>query len=126
MKIGDTEFKFYFTPGHSPGALSTEFQVIDQGRRYRAISPGGLGMQFSAQWTGPYIKSLEHLRALGPWDVLIGNHPFYLVPEIEDARRELASRSTGPNPFVSGSAKINQWLDGAIEVSKHKQAAEVK
>lgn len=126
LKVGDTEFTFYFTPGHSPGALSTEFQVFDRGKAYRAISPGGLGMQFSAEWTGPYIKSLERLRALGPWDVLIGNHPFYLIPEVEDARRELAERGNGANPFVSDPAKINEWLDGAIKVAKAKQTAESK
>jgi len=124
LKVGSTEFKFYFTPGHSPGALSTEFQVFDRGKLYRAISPGGLGMQFSPEWTSAYIKSLEHIRELGPWDVLIGNHPFYLIPEVEDARRQLANRGNGPNPFVSGPAKINEWLDGAIEVSKTRLAAE--
>lgn len=126
LRVGNTEFKFYFTPGHSPGALSTEFQVFDRGKVYRAISPGGLGMQFSAEWTAAYLKSLERLRELGPWDVLIGNHPFYLVPEVEDARRDLESRGNGPNPFVSGSAKIDEWLDGAIQVTKAKQTAESK
>jgi metallo-beta-lactamase class B len=126
LKVGDTEFKFYFTPGHSPGALSTEFKVFDRGKAYRALSPGGMGMQFSPEWTAAYIKSLQHLKELGPWDVLIGNHPFYLVPEVEDGRRALANRGNGQNPFVSGPAKIDEWLDGGIKVAKAKQAAENK
>jgi hypothetical protein len=67
---------------------------------------------------------VEHLRTLGPWDALIGNHVFYLVPEIEDARRQLANRGEGPNPFVSGPKKINQWLDGGIKVTQTRLAAE--
>ena len=126
LQVGDTAFKFYFTPGHSPGALSTEFKVFDRGKEYRALSPGGMGMQFSAEWTAAYIKSLEHLKELGPWDVLIGNHPFYLVPEVEEGRRALANRGDGPNPFVSGPHKIDEWLDSGIRVAKAKLVAESK
>jgi metallo-beta-lactamase class B len=126
LKIGDTEFKFYFSPGHTAGALSVEFQVQDRGKSYRALSPGGLGMQFGPEGTASYINSLQHLLALGPWDVLLGNHPFYMLENIEDIRNGLKSRGSGdgPHPLLQGSAKINDWLGGAVKIAMAKRAAE--
>jgi metallo-beta-lactamase class B len=126
LQVGNTDFKFYFTPGHSPGALSVEFNVSDRGRTYRALSPGGLGMQFGPEATASYVMSLEHLLELGPWDVLLGNHPFYMLEHIEATRSALASRGSGnsPHPLLQGSAKINEWLEGAAKVARAKRAAE--
>ena len=45
ITLGEATFKFYVTPGHTPGATSIEYQVRDGGKTYRALSPGGLGMQ---------------------------------------------------------------------------------
>jgi metallo-beta-lactamase class B len=127
LNAGDTEFKFYLTPGHTVGALSVEFKVFDRGKAYRALSPGGLGMQFGPEGTAPFIASMEHLVALGPWDVLLANHPFYMLENIEDIRNGLARRSSGngPHPLLQGSGKINEWLSGAAKVAREKRAAEI-
>lgn len=124
LTIGDQEFTFYFTPGHSPGALSAEFRVIDRGKSYRAIAPGGMGTQFPPDMTEVYIKGLEHLRALGPFDVMLGNHPIYLIPSLDDVRKATAKLGNGPHPLVTGPQIINEWLDGGIKIAREKQAAE--
>src|SRR5436190_11357724 len=40
---------------------------IDGGKTYRALSPGGLGMQFGPSETPVFLKSVERLKQLGPW-----------------------------------------------------------
>jgi metallo-beta-lactamase class B len=126
LKVGATEFKFYLTPGHTVGALSVEFRVSDRGKTYRALSPGGLGMQFGPEGTAPFIKSMDHLVALGPWDVLLANHPFYMLENVQDIRSALERRGSGdgPHPLLQGPAKINDWLGGAAKVARAKLAAE--
>lgn len=65
LNVGDTTFKFYVSPGHTPGALTVEYQARDGARSYRALAPGGLGFNFGPEWTGPYLKSYERLKQLG-------------------------------------------------------------
>jgi hypothetical protein len=97
---------------------------MDRGKAYRALAPGGMGTQFPAEMTDVYIKGLEHLRALGPFDVMLGNHPIYLIPELGAVRLAVANLGNGPHPLVTGPAKINDWLDGGIKIAREKQAAE--
>ncbi len=125
ITLGDTTFKFYFTPGHTVGATSIEFQVRDRGQSYRAIEPGGLGIAFGPEWTPVFIRSMERLKQLGPWDVAIGNHPFLMPKDIElDIEKNLATRGNGPHPAVVGPAKINEWFDAVIKVASEKLAME--
>ncbi len=125
INVGDTRFKFYFTPGHTVGATSLEFQVKDRGKSYRAIVPGGMGMQFGPEWTAVFIKSVERLKQLGPWDVMLGNHPFLMPKDLElEIEPALAKRGDGPNPAVAGPAAINQWFDAVLKVANEKLAAE--
>ena len=122
ITLGDATFKFYVTPGHTPGATSIEYQVRDGGRTYRALSPGGLGMQFGPAETPVFLKSMERLRQLGPWDTLLGNHPWLMPVYLSDIEKGLASRGRGAHPAVLGAAKNNEWLDAVIKVTKEKLA----
>jgi metallo-beta-lactamase class B len=125
IRLGDDTFKFYFSPGHTVGATSVEYQVRDRGTSYRALSPGGLGMQFGPEWTPVYLESMQRLKRLGPWDVILGNHTFLMPRDLEkDIEPALATRANGPHPAVPGAAKINEWFDAVIKVVNEKLAAE--
>ena len=125
ITLGDTTFKFYFTPGHTVGATSIEFPVKDRGKTYRAIEPGGLGMQFGPEWTPIFINSIEKLKQLGPWDVALGNHPFLEPVDMElDVEKGLATRGNGPHPAVVGPVRINAWFDQILKVANEKLATE--
>ena len=124
LKVGDQQFKFYFTPGHAPGSLSAEFRVIDRRKPYRALSPGGLGTQFPPNMTDRYIAGIEHLKALGPWDVVVVDHPFYMIPSMAEIRAGVAALGNGPHPLVSGPAKIDAWFDGILSTVREKRDAE--
>ena len=124
LTVGDTTFTFYFTPGHTPGATSVEFPVKDGGRSYRAIEPGGLGVQYQAN-AGPAFKSsMEKLKSLGPWDVVLGNHPFLAPKDLEVVETELRSRGGGPHPAVLGPEKISQFFDAILKIVNEKLVEE--
>jgi len=121
ITLGEATLTFYVTPGHTPGATSTAFQVRDGDRSYRAISPGGLGIP-NAEWSAAYLKSTERLKALGPWDVMLPNHSDMMVPrKIRELEPELKARRPGaPHPFVAGPARLNAWFDAIIALMHEK------
>lgn len=123
ITLGNASFKFYVTPGHTPGATSVEYQVRDGGRTYRALSPGGLGMQFGPAETPVFLRSVERLKQLGPWDAMLSNHPWLMPRLLRDLERDLANRGRGGHPAALGSAKINEWFDSVLKVTKDKLAA---
>ena len=127
MTLGDTTLKFYVTPGHTPGSTSTELQVRDGARSYRALLPGGLGIP-NAQWSKAYLASTQRLKSLGPWDVMLPNHPDMMVPrKIRELEPELKARKPGAtHPFVAGPARLNAWFDAIIALMNEKIALEGK
>ena len=127
LKVGDQTFKFYVTPGTTPGALSIEYQAKDGAKSYRALVSGGIALGFSPQLGGAYIKSVERLKSLGPWDVLFGNHPFMAQPkDLGEIEQEMATRGSGPHPAVAGPAKISAFFDRALKLAREKVAMEQK
>lgn len=125
LTVGETTFKFYLTPGHTPGSMSVEFSVRDRGKTYRALEPGGLGLSFGPEWTPVFLRSIQRLKDLGPWDVIFGNHPFLMPKDLEyDIEKALPTRGDGPHPAVVGPATINEWFDAIIKVVREKQAVE--
>jgi metallo-beta-lactamase class B len=124
LQVGDQTFKFYFTPGHTVGATSIEFQSIDRGRSYRTIIPGGLGVQYQANAGPPFKASIQKLRKLGPWDVALGNHPFLVPKDLEIVEMELKTRGNGPHPAVLGAQKNNEFLDAILKLVDEKLIAE--
>jgi metallo-beta-lactamase class B len=124
MKVGDTIFKFYLTPGHTPGAMSIEFQARDGARSYRTLIPGGLGIHMTPEWTEPFIKSIERTKQLGPFDVLLGNHPFLQPRDLIEIKKDLAKRGSGPHPALVSPAQANEFFDGVIRTAREKLAVE--
>ncbi len=125
IKVGDTTFKFYVLPGTTPGSLGIEYQVRDRGKTYRALNTGAVAMYGPAESGASYIKSIERLKMLGPWDVLLPNHPFMAQPkDLGEIERDLATRGNGPHPAVAGPAKINAFFDYALKLAHEKQELE--
>jgi len=124
LQVGDQTFKFYFTPGHTVGATSIEFQARDGTRSYRTIVPGGLGVQYQANW-GPLFKSsIVKLRKLGPWDVALGNHPFLAPKDLEIVESELKTRGNGPHPAALGPQRIDAFFDAILKVVDERLIAD--
>jgi hypothetical protein len=86
-----------------------------------------MGITFGPEWTPVYIKSMQRLKQLGPWDVVLGNHPFLSPVDMElDVEKNLATRGNGPHPALVGPAKINEWFDAVIKLANEKLALEHK
>jgi metallo-beta-lactamase class B len=127
ITVGDTAFTFYVSPGHTPGSLTTTFYALDGSRKYRVISPGGLGLAFSAEWTPKYIDSLERFKKVGPFDVLLPNHPYMTTGGLFAQAAGIAGRKPGaPHPVLLGPERINAFFDTALAVARRKLAEEQK
>jgi len=125
ITLGDQTFKFYVTPGHTPGSTSVEYRARDGNRTYRVLSPGGLGFP-NAEWTPAYLKSTQRLKTLGPWDVILPNHPDMMVPrKMRDLEPAIMAHRPGQaHPAVPGAAKLNDWFDAIIKLTNEKIAVE--
>jgi glyoxylase-like metal-dependent hydrolase (beta-lactamase superfamily II) len=124
LKVGDTTFTFYVTPGHTAGALSTVYQVRDGAKSYRAVSPGGLGFNFGPAQTATYLASITRLKQLGPWDTILANHAYMGPRDLFEVEKDLKTRGSGPHPAVFGAAKSDAWFDQIISAASQKQTYE--
>ena len=125
ITLGDTTFKFYFTPGHTSGSTSIEYPVRYMGRTYRALTPGGLGLHYDPDWGPTFKKSIERLRSLGPWDVALGNHPFLAPVDLDVIEQQLSSNPLATtHPAVLGPARITAFFDAILKIVDEKLVAE--
>lgn len=107
FRLGDKEFFFMHTPGHTRGTMSVFFDVEDNGRKLRAGMFGGAGANTltrstSAYYPGcveDYLRSLDRLEKERV-DVFLGNHVWNNnCDEIAKANRE-----NGGNGFIDDKA----------------------
>jgi metallo-beta-lactamase class B len=124
MTVGDATFTFYVTPGHTPGATSIEFQVRDRGRSHRALVPGGLGLHYAPDWGPTFKKSMERLKQLGPWDAVLGNHPFLMPRDLAQIEEELKLPRTASNPALVGPAGVDAFFAAILKIVDEKLVAE--
>ena len=121
ITVGDAEFTLYTTPGHTPGTSSFEYVGYDGDRRYRILTPGGTGLTMGTDWTADWIEGREGLKAAGPWDVILGNHPNNTPGNLFKLIFEGANRSPGdPHPVVQGRDAIDHWFDTLLEIAWQK------
>ena len=120
ITVGDQTFKFYVTPGHTPGATSVEFTARDGARSYRVVVPGGLGLQYAAEFGPMFKSSITRLKGLGPWDVALGNHPFLAPKDLAEIEGELKTRGQGPHPAVLGPARVDAFFADILTIVDEK------
>ena len=121
LNIGDKEFTFYETPGHSQGTLTLFFNVKEKGKEYVAGMFGGAGLKsmeksYLDKYGLPYtlrddfIKGIDKVFDMVP-DVHLGNH-------LGDNRHfeKLEKTTETDNAFIDGTSW--KWF-----LSKRKQEA---
>jgi metallo-beta-lactamase class B len=112
MTFGDIAVKFYVTPGHTAGTVSTIIPVTDRGQKHLVGFYGGVGLPRTVEAKRAQIASLVRwrgiTRAVGV-DAQIGNHP--LNDEgLERMEQLLYRRAQDPNPFVLGGTQYQNYL----------------
>jgi metallo-beta-lactamase class B len=123
LRLGNTTIHFYVTPGHTPGCLSMEYTVYDHGTPYEALSLGGTGFNFPAEWTKPYIQSMQRMRTLPNVRVLLPDHP--QINDVLELGDQLKTRAAGqPNPFVQSRQQVLDWFDAVIKAAQEKDRLE--
>lgn len=129
IKLGDTEIKMYVTPGHSQGSVAFEIPARFGGRTYRVINPR-VGIRIPANMTEPYITGIERLKALGPWDGYLPEHPFLSMrPQTLDAKDFYLGPQAQPKPesghvSLQGRTQISAFFDALLAVAREKLAFE--
>jgi metallo-beta-lactamase class B len=124
ITLGDSTFTFYVLPGRTPGAMGIEFTARDGDRRYRGMMTGAYGTP-PPDATEVFLKSTARMKALGPWQVWLPNHPFMTLPrDLEEIEAAMKRPRQGPHPAVVTPQAVNEQLDFIYELISRKLAIE--
>jgi len=97
LTLGDTTLKFHALPGHTPGGLSIEQTVYDDGTPFKAFTLGGVTPRSMLREN---ITALERIRRIPGIQVNVPNHPWR--GDVHQRAEKLAEREPGdPHPFVA-------------------------
>ncbi len=120
LTVGDTRFRFYVTPGHTPGVLSIRFPVYDGEQKHDAFSFGGAGLNTvtTPQAARDFVASLERVLAIEGLDVNVPNHPF-MNDTFALAERLAAREPADPHPFVAPDA-LYGWLESILPQARER------
>ena len=122
LTLGDTTITMYLTPGHTPGTISSIYQVKDRGTTHTVATWGGTAFNFAPKPENflPYIRSAERYRDVvrkAGADVVLSNHTAYDSTNAKIAALR-AREPNGRHPFVIGNANILRYLTTAEECAK--------
>ncbi len=124
IKHGGMDFQLLETPGHTYGTASYVFKVTDQGKSYRAIVVGGLGLN-AIEGSGQvdaYIASIDRLQTMmastsTAIDVHLTTHPF--SNGLTEAAERLKDRKPSePHPLIDSKGfadQIKSLRAGAVD-----------
>jgi metallo-beta-lactamase class B len=122
LTLGDTAIAMYLTPGHTPGTISTIFQVKDHGTPHTVATWGGTAFNFAPKPENftPYIASADRFKEIAAKagaDVILSNHTAY-----DNTNAKIAALKTrkanDKNPYVIGNTQVLRYLTTADECAK--------
>ena len=135
LTLGQTTLKFYKHPGHTPGSLSAEFTVYDNGLAHKAFLFGGPGPRNGVTGGQQFVDSMNRVAQIPGIEVGVNVHSWltsYPYPNggiLERAIKLKARKAGEPNVFVDPES-WKQWVkmaqEGAaknLEEEKRKAAA---
>jgi metallo-beta-lactamase class B len=134
LRAGGVALQAFETPGHTMGTASFAFDAFDGGRRHRAFTVGGLGLNAikGPEQVEAFIASLKRIRALteqkdDPVTTHLTTHAF--SNGLTEAKDMLKSRPPGaPHPLVDPQgfrAQLDALQAGAerrLETERAKKA----
>ena len=126
ITLGGTTLRFYSTPGHTPGTISFEFLVYDNGTPHVAFVFGGSAPAGGLEAAEQFMKTVERVEQLQDRvEVSVVNHPWrQMDPEFWNRVDRLQQRQPGaPHPFVD-PARFRAWIrETRAEATKALQEA---
>jgi metallo-beta-lactamase class B len=121
LTLGDTTVTMYFTPGHTPGTISSVFQVKDNGRTHTVALWGGMGLNNDRASLTQYIESNKKFQAIAKQagaDIILSNHTDWDRSKVNLPM--LAKGPVNPNPYVTNNASVLRYLKVAEECATAK------
>jgi metallo-beta-lactamase class B len=129
ITLGKTTLKFYSTPGHTPGTISFEFPVYDNGKQHTAFVFGGSAPAAGLEAAEQFMKSTQRIEGMqSRMEVSVVNHPWrQMDPQFWSRVDRLQARKPGePHPFVD-NARFVAWIkETKAEATKALQEAKAK
>lgn len=117
LTLGDTTVTMYLTPGHTPGTISSVFQVKDNGRPHTVALWGGMGLNADRESLTAYVASAKRFAAIAKQagaDIILSNHTDWDRSKINLPL--LAKRAPGTsNPYVTSTESVLRYLKIAEE-----------
>jgi metallo-beta-lactamase class B len=133
LTLGGTALKFYHHPGHTPGVLSAEFTVYDNGTPHKALWQGGGGSRGGLAAAEQAVVTTNRLAQMPGIEVLVMIHSWagangYPGGGVLERAPLLATRKPGdPHPFVDPAAwtqfVTQAQANAARTVEEEKQKA---
>jgi len=115
--LGDATVTMYFTPGHTPGTISSVFQVKDNGKTHTVALWGGMGLNNDRASLTQYVdsvKKFENIARQAGADIILSNHTDWDRSKVNLPM--LANRTPGmANPYVTNNASVLRYLKVAEE-----------
>jgi metallo-beta-lactamase class B len=129
LQAGGVKLQAFETPGHTMGTASFAFDAFDGGRRYRAFTVGGLGLNAikGPEQVEAFIASLKRIRGLteqkdDPVTTHLTTHAF--SNGLTESKELLKSRQPGAaHPLVDPQG-FRQQLDELQAGAERRLAAE--
>jgi len=121
LTLGDTTVTMYFTPGHTPGTISSVFQVKDKGRTHTVALWGGMGLNNDRASLTQYVESNKKFQAIAKQagaDIILSNHTDWDRSKVNLPM--LAKGPVIPNPYVTNNASVLRYLKVAEECATAK------
>ena len=117
LTLGDTTVRLYVTPGHTPGTLSSVFEVREAGKPHTVALWGGTGLNADRTSLEQYVGSARRFTGIvqkAAADIILSNHTDWdgskvYLPQFE------ARMFGSPNPYVVGNAAVRRYLEVAKE-----------
>ena len=129
LTLGDTTITMYVTPGHTPGTVSSIYQVKDRGTPHTVATWGGTTIQGGRPETYlSYIASAERYRDIvrkSGADIVLSNHTAYDNTPA-NIKKLATRRPTDQNPYVVGNAAVLRYITTAEECAKAGYVAVTK
>jgi len=122
LTLGDTTVTMYFTPGHTPGTISSVFQVKDNGKTHTVALWGGMGLNNDRATLTQYIASVKRFQDVARQsgaDIVLSNHTDWDRSKINLPILEKRTPGT-PNPYVTNNASVLRYLKVAEECATAK------
>ena len=121
LTLGDTTVTMYFTPGHTPGTISSVFQVKDKGKSHTVALWGGMGLNNDRPSLTQYIESAKKFQDIARKagaDIILSNHTDWDRSKFN--LPVLAKGQVSPNPYVTNNASVLRYLKVAEECATAK------